>query len=237
MALPKLNTAPKYALTIPSTGQEIYYRPFLVKEQKVLLIAYESKDRKQVVKAILDTVEACVESDNVSVHALTTFDVDYLFTQIRAKSVGEKVDLRIKCTHCEHFNDVSVNLEEIEVPNVEGSKIVELNDEISVKLQYPSYTQFIRNPKILESESDTETIMEIIISCMESIQTEEENILLKDEPREEVVKFLDSMTSEQFDKISDFVQKMPAMKKDVAFECASCSETSNVVLQGIDDFF
>jgi len=236
MALPKLNAAPKYALTIPSTGQEIYYRPFLVKEQKVLLIAYESKDRKQVIKAILDTVDACLETE-VSVHTLTTFDIDYLFTQIRAKSVGEKVDLKIKCTHCEHFNDVQVNLEEIEVPEIEGSKVVELNDEISVKLQYPSYTQFIRNPKILESESDTETIMEIIISCMESIQTEEENILLKDESREEIVRFLDSMTSEQFDKISDFVQKMPSMKKDVEFPCVSCGETSEVELRGIDDFF
>jgi len=236
MALPKLNSAPKYALTIPSTGQEIYFRPFLVKEQKVLLIAYESKDRKQIVKAILDTVEACVETE-IDTRTLTTFDVDYLFTQIRAKSVGEKVDLRVKCTQCEHFNDVQVNLEEIEVPEVEGSKVVELSNEISVKLQYPSYFQFIRNPKILDSESDTETIMEIIISCMEAIQTEEENILLKDEPREEIVRFLDSMTSEQFEKISDFVQKMPSMKKDVQFQCVSCTETSDVVLQGIDDFF
>lgn len=236
MALPKLNTAPKYALTIPSTGQEIYYRPFLVKEQKVLLIAYESKDRKQIVKAILDTVEACLESD-VSVHSLSTFDVDYLFTQIRAKSVGEKVDLKIKCTHCEHFNDVQVNLEEIEVDQADGNKIVELSDEISVKLQYPNYTQFIKNPKILESESDTETVMEIIISCMESIQTEEENILLKDESREEIVRFLDSMTSAQFEKISSFVQGIPSMKKEVEFPCVSCGETSEVVLQGIDDFF
>jgi len=236
MALPKLNSAPKYALTIPSTGQEIYFRPFLVKEQKVLLIAYESKDRKQVVKAILDTVEACVEGE-IDTRKLTTFDVDYLFTQIRGKSVGEKVDLRIKCTHCDQFNEVQVNIEEIEVPEVKGSKVIELNKDISIKLQYPSYYQFIRNPKILESESDTETIMEIIISCMESIQTEEENILLKDESREEIVRFLDSMTSEQFEKISAFVQEMPSMKKEVEFQCVSCSETSEVMLQGIDDFF
>ena len=236
MALPKLNSAPKYALTIPSTGQEIYFRPFLVKEQKVLLIAYESKDRRQIVKAILDTVEACVETE-IDSRLLTTFDVDYLFTQIRAKSVGEKVDLKVKCTHCEHFNDVQVNLEEIQVPEVEGSRVVELNEEISIKLQYPSYFQFIQNPKILESESDTETVMEVIIACMESIQTEEENILLKDESRDEIVRFLDSMTSEQFEKISTFVQQMPAMKKDIDFTCVSCDETTEVVLQGIDDFF
>lgn len=236
MALPKLNSAPKYELTIPSTGQEIYFRPFLVKEQKVLLIAYESKDRKQVVKAILDTVDACIESE-IDVRSLATFDIDYLFTQIRAKSVGEKVDIRVKCTSCDYFNDVQVNLEEIQVPKVEGSKVVELNKEISIKLRYPSYYQFIQNPKILESKSDTETIMEIIISCMESIQTEEENILLKDESREEIVRFLDSMTSEQFEKISSFVQKMPTMNKDIDFECVSCSKENNVTLQGIDDFF
>lgn len=236
MALPKLNSAPKYALTIPSTGQEIYFRPFLVKEQKVLLIAYESKDRKQVVKAILDTVDACIE-DDIDVRSLTTFDVDYLFTQIRAKSVGEKVDIRIKCTHCEHFNDIQVNLEDIQVPRVEGSKVVKLNDEISIKLRYPSYFQFIQNPKILESESDTETVIEVIISCMEAIQTEEENILLKDESREEIVRFLDSMTSDQFEKISEFVQEMPSMKKEVQFKCESCEGTSDVELKGIDDFF
>lgn len=236
MALPQLNSAPKYDLKVPSTGQTIRFRPFLVKEQKVLLIAYETQDRKQVIRAILDTVEACLESD-ISVHSLSTFDVDYLFTQIRAKSVGEKVDLKIKCTQCEHFNDVQVNLEEIEVGQADGNKTIKLNDEISVKLQYPSYTQFIKNPKILESESDTETVMEVIISCMESIQTEEENILLKDEPREEIVRFLDSMTSEQFEKISSFVQGIPSMKKEVEFACEACGETSNVVLQGIDDFF
>ena len=236
MALPQLNAAPKYELTVPSTGQDIYYRPFLVKEQKVLLIASESQDKKQVIKAILDTLQSCIESD-VDVGKLTTFDVDYIFTQIRAKSVGEKVDLKIKCTSCDEFNEVSINLEDVQVPKIEGSKVVELTDKISIKLQYPSYAQFLKNQKILNATSDTETVMEIIISCMQSIQTEEDNILLKDESREEIVKFLDSMTAEQFEKITEFVQKMPAMKQDVQFQCVHCEHDNDVELKGIDDFF
>lgn len=236
MALPKLNSAPKYELTVPSTGKQTYFRPFLVKEQKVLLIAYESKDRKQVIKAILDTIEACVD-ENIEVNKLTTFDVDYIFTQIRSKSVGEKVDLRVKCTHCETMNDIQVNLEDIKVDNVEGTKIIKLNDEISVSLRYPSYSQLMKSQKFFDTSSETETVMEIIISCMESVMTEEENISLKDESREEIVRFLDSMTSEQFEKISDFVQSMPTMTHDVHFKCTSCTEENNVVLRGIDDFF
>ena len=236
MALPSLNAAPKYQTTVPSTGQEIYFRPFLVKEQKVLLIAYESQDRKQVIKSILDTLSACIENE-IDVETLTTFDVDFIFTQIRAKSVGEKVDLKIKCTHCSTMNDISINLEDVKVDVIEGSRIVKMTDDVSVKLRYPNYSQFMKNPRFFESTSDTETVMEVIISCMESVQTEEENILLKDEPREEIVKFLDSMTSEQFEKISEFVQSMPAMAHDVEFECISCGEPSKVELKGIDDFF
>lgn len=236
MALPKLNTSPKYELTIPSTGEQVYFRPFLVKEQKVLMIAYESADRKQVIKAILDTVSACLETP-IDVGKLATFDVDYLFTQIRAKSVGEKVDLKVKCTHCETFNDVQVNLDDIKVDPVEGSKIVKLSDDISVSLRYPNYAAFIKNPKFFESTSDTEMVMEVIISCMEAVQTEDENIMLKDEPREEIIRFLESMTSAQFEKISSFVQDMPAMSHNVEFICTKCEELNDVVLKGLDDFF
>lgn len=236
MALPKLNSSPKYELTIPSTGKTVRFRPFLVKEQKVLLIAYESKDKKQVIHAILDTIRACAE-DEINVNDLTTFDVDYIFTQIRAKSVGEKVDLRIKCTHCESFNDIQINIEDIKVEVEEGSKVVKLTDEISVKLRYPNYGQFLKNPYMFDSKSDTQTVLEIIVSCIESVMTEEENISLKDESREEIERFIDSMTSDQFEKISEFVQKMPQLKHDVSFTCTNCEEVAEAQLRGIDDFF
>ena len=107
MALPQLNTSPSYTTKVPSTGQDVNFRPFLVKEQKVLLIAYESQDKSQIIKGILDTLDACLETD-IDVHALTTFDVDYLFTQIRGKSVGERVDVKLKCQSCEEYKSLSL---------------------------------------------------------------------------------------------------------------------------------
>ena len=111
MALPKLNTAPKYELTVPSTGEKVRFRPFLVKEQKILLIAYESKDRKNIIQAILDTIDSCVEE--LDVKKLTTFDVDFIFTNIRSKSVGEKITVNMNCKSCSTPNEIEIDLDEI----------------------------------------------------------------------------------------------------------------------------
>lgn len=236
MALPQLNTSPSYTTKVPSTGQDVNFRPFLVKEQKVLLIAYESQDKSQIIKGILDTVAACLETD-IDVYSLSTFDVDYLFTQIRGKSVGERVDIKLKCQNCEEYNDIQIDLDDIQPPAAKDStRIIELNQTVSLQLKYPSYSLFLRNPNMLNSESSTETIMEVIISCMHAVLTNDENILLKDEPREEVVKFLDSMTASQFEMITDFVEKMPAMKKKVNYACVKCGEKNEKVLSGLDDF-
>lgn len=234
MALPQLNTSPKYELKIPSTNEQAFFRPFLVKEQKVMMMAYESQERKQIVKAMLDTVSACLET-TTDVYSLTTFDIDYIFTKIRSKSVGEKVDIKIKCKECESYTEVNVNLDELEAPVVEGTKVVELNDDISLTLKYPTYSDFIRNPKILES-GNTEMVIEVIISCMDSIQTKDENIVLKDETREEIIRFIDSMSSQQFEMVTEFVQNMPTMSKDVSFDCQNCGAHNKTVLQGLDDF-
>ena len=236
MALPLLNDSPKYELAIPSTGEMVRFRPFLVKEQKVLLLAYESQNKRQIIQAILDTIKSCVESD-FNVAKLTTFDLDYMFTQIRAKSVGEKVNIHIPCESCQTSNEVEINLEEIEIEKTPSEEIVQLTDDISVKLKYPNYADFLRDKDFFESESQSEMIMKIMIASIESIMTNEENILLKDEPKEEVEKFIDSMTGAQFEKITKFVQHMPVMKQDVKFKCISCGEENNRTLQGIDDFF
>jgi len=236
MALPLLNAAPKYELIVPSTGKKLRYRPFLVKEQKILLLAYESQDKKQIVNAILDTVTACTSGD-IDVLDLTTFDVDYIFTQIRSKSVGEKVDLQIACSSCEHLNDVQVNLEDIEIEVEKDSEIIKLNDEISIKMKYPNYNRFMLNSKIFEVTSASEMIIEIVISSIDAIMTEEENLLAKDESREELLSFVESMNAEQFEKISQFVESMPVMKHEINFKCISCGEENTRLLQGIDDFF
>lgn len=234
MALPSLNATPSYELTIPSTQEKVKFRPFLVKEQKILMLAYESQDKKQVINSILDTIRSCV--DGIEVSKLTTFDVDYIFTQLRAKSVGEKIALNLVCEECTQPTQVDVNIEEITVDAKESEKVVKLTDEVSVKLRYPSYYEFIANID-MNSNSQTNTIMKVITTCMDSVITEEEHISLKDETEEEVMKFIDSMNSEQFEAVSKFVQDMPIIKKDVHFACSHCSHEQTKELKGLDDFF
>ena len=235
MALPQLNTTPKYQLKIPSTGKTVKYRPFLVKEQKVLLIAYESQDRRAIVQSMLDTISSCVEDVNLT--KLTTFDVDYIFTQVRAKSVGEMVELNMTCTECETNNEVKVNLEEVQMNVEKRDMAVQITDQISVKLKYPDYNFFIRNPKILNSESQADVLVDIIISCIESVQTDEENINIADEPREEVERFIESLTSSQFEKISEFVKDLPKLTHEAKFTCANCKHENTRTLEGLEDFF
>ena len=235
MALPQLNSTPSYRITIPSLGKKTTFRPFLVKEQKSLLIAYETQDRADMVRAITRTIHACVEEPIEE--SLTTFDVDYLFTQIRAKSVGEVVDLSIKCEECNMSNDISIELDDIEMTKEIQEDVIKLTDDISLKMRYPSYEDFLENEKLLDPESITESLMELIIVCLDSVLTEEERFSIKDESKEDVVNFIDSMTSDQFERVTEFVQNMPAISKDIEFTCVSCKHENKRTLQGMDDFF
>ena len=235
MALPVLNEVPKYELTIPSTQEKVLFRPFLVKEQKILLLAYESKNRKQIVQAMLDTIGACAQT--VDVMKLSTFDVDYIFTQIRAKSVGEKVELNVSCTECNTPNQTTVNLEEIVVDIPDKNMIVPITNEISIKLKYPNYGYYMASSTFFEIETQSEMMTEIVISCLYSVMTEEENISIKDESKEEITKFIESLTSSQFEKISNFVENLPTLKHTIHYNCINCGVENNKELEGLDDFF
>jgi hypothetical protein len=235
MALPKLNTSPSYTTTVPSTGEEINFRPFLVKEQKTLLIAFETQDRRDLARAVVRTIHSCVEQELPS--NLPTFDVDYLFTQIRCKSVGETTDLQMYCQECNFDNEVSVNLEEIEVSQGPEETVLELTPTISVKMKYPSYEDILKDPKVLESSTETETLLKMTVLCMDAILTEEEHYSLKDESIDEAVEFLESMTAEQFDKITSFVNSIPSIHKKIEFKCQDCGHHNEITLQGMDDFF
>lgn len=237
MALPKLNEHAKYELEIPSTGRKINYRPFLVKEQKVLLIAFESQDRVQIVQSMLDTIESCT-FESVKAQELSTFDVDYMFMKIRSKSVGETADISIKCSKCEDAVPIKINTENITIPKVEVNNLIELTPEVKVKMKYPSYNDFTKNPDVLkENSTTTETLINFVIGCMEAIQTEDENILIKDEKHEDIVTFIDSLTQDQFNRISDFVSKMPKMTYTHEYTCQSCGNKDKIELEGLDDFF
>lgn len=235
MALPKLNSAPTYEMKIPSTGQSVVYRPFLVKEQKNLLIAFEAQNRRDLVRAVIRTIEACVEDTLGS--ALTTFDVDYMFTKIRAKSVGETADILVPCEECESSNEVQVELDKVEVSNDLPEMLIPINDEVTVKMKFPTYEEFLSNQTLLDSTSATEALLQLIVTCLDSVLTEEERFAIKDEPQEEIVTFLESMTAEQFGKVSAFAASIPALTQDLEFACTSCGHNNKKTLKGLDDFF
>ena len=238
MGLPNLaNDRPIYELTVPSTKEVVKYRPFLVKEQKVMLVAFESKDTKQILNSILSSIDSCVEG--VDVNSLSTFDVDYMFTKIRAKSVGETSKLVMSCTKCESENTVEVNLDQIELDdkNIRDTKI-SLTDNILVEMRYPTYVQMMKKQNLFsEDAAMTDMIFSNIEICMKSVQTDDENILIDDEPKEEVEKFVNNLNNDQMKKVMDFVENLPALSYESNFKCVKCGEHNIVKLSGLNDFF
>lgn len=236
MALPRLNESPQYELVIPSSGKTVKYRPFLVKEQKVLLIAYESKDQRQIIDAIMNCIASCLQED-IDVSKLSTFDADYIFTKIRSKSVGEKAEIIGKCKECDHRSSIEINLENIQLQGDMKPSVIKITEDIHLKMKYPSYREFINNDKIMAEELRTELVFEMLASCIDSVMTEEENIQLKDEPKEEIERFINSLTSEQFTVIREFVESMPKIILDFEFTCEACNKVNQHRLEGLQDFF
>ena len=198
MALPVLsNDKPMYEVQIPSTQETFKFRPFLVKEQKSLLVAYESQDMKQILNAMLNCIETCVPGINVK--DLATFDVDYIFTQVRAKSVGESATILSACVECNEENEVKINLEDIKMESSEiKTKVIPITDKINVEMKYPTYNDMLGNPNFMkQGTNQTEILFESIVSCMHSVQTEDDNIVISLEPREEIEKFVNSLNNEQ----------------------------------------
>lgn len=236
MALPRLNESPQYTMTIPSTGEEIKYRPFLVKEQKILLMAQESQDPKQIMTSLLTCIENCTQGLDVS--NLATFDADYMFSQIRSKSVGESTSLIGVCKECEHENTVSIKLDTIDVSiDSEASKDITLTPEITLRMKYPSYNDFVAADVLKEENSATEILLNTVIACMDSIMTQDDNILVRDESREEIEEFLNSLTSDQFDMVAGFVRSIPKMYHREEYKCEECGTDNELVLEGLSDFF
>lgn len=236
MALPKLNDNLKYEMVIPSTDKLVTYRPYLVKEEKLLLSAFESQDQKQAMRAMVDTVVACV-NDDIKTSELSTFDVEYMFTQIRSKSVGETSTLRFKCEaeECEKTTDVVIDLTSVEITKPENANnVVELTDDISIELRYPTYDGFVKNYR--EGVSEAEFGFQMLEDCIVSIMTEDEQYLANDVSKKELSEFIDSMTNKQFEKIGEYLKTVPVMKKEVEFTC-QCGHENKVTLEGLQDFF
>jgi len=237
MALPKLNDVPYYSITIPSTGEETRYRPYLVKEEKVLLIALESSDIKQIAAATTDLIKSCVETD-INLDKLTTFDIEYLFINIRSKAVGESIKVNFMCSKCDAENEVTVNLDQITVPtSKEKDRIINLTDNVSVEMQHLSYKESTNNTVISNPETYAEYMFETVLRSMYKIYTEEEQFTVEDESDESVIEFINSLTSDQFSKLRDFVDSAPQVSSNINFTCTECSEHNQYTLRGLNDFF
>lgn len=234
MALPQINDIPKYELTIPSTQKTIRFRPFLVKEQKILLMALETQDQKQILNAVLDTMRSCIIED-IRLNNLTTFDVEYIFTKIRTKAVGETSTIALMCTECEEQNEITIKLDDINIDTSKRDMKIPLNDIYTVKMKYPTYKETVDSE--VNYESATEQLYSTMIACLDTLLTEDEQINFKDQPRKDVEDFLESLTGDQLQKIMDFVSAIPSLQHEGKFDCTGCGKENEYKLRGLQDFF
>lgn len=235
MPLPTLES-PKYVLTVPSTKQSIEYRPFLVKEEKILLLAQESNSSSEMMSAIKEIVKAC--TFNVcKPEQLTSFDLEYIFLKLRAKSVGEISNIRCKCDHCETYNEVSVNIDDIEItwPKNEVSNKIMLTDKIGVICRHICVDDM--SSIISGSEVNVDTITNMLIASIESIFDDSGVYKTSESSREELLTFVNSLSRAQLNKIEEFISNSPKLQHSLQFDCVSCKKENNIILVGTQAFF
>ena len=246
MGLPKI-AVPEYSLTLPSTGEEIKYRPFLVKEEKILLIAMESEEENQIVNATINVIKNCIFSD-IDVDELPIFDIEYIFLWLRGKAKGEKIDLKYNCPDCKADITLSFNIEDIKINRVENhNKKIQLTDDLGVMMKYPNMTLQSR----IESSKDENHIDQLfktIRFCIDYIYDDEKIYTNKDHTDDEMTEFLESLTDEQFQKISEFFESSPKLQHKTKLVCkaitsergkkkTTCSYTEDITLEGLQSFF
>ena len=242
MALPKINT-PTYDLTLPSTGKKIKYRPFLVREEKILIMALETEDMAQITNAVIEILDECILTKGVSVTKLATFDIEYLFLNVRSKSVGETVEVNVTCPDDEKTSvQMEINIDSIKVQKVRGHKnIIKLDDQYSMKLKYPSMTEFIESNFESGNDggegSDIDKSLSMITSCIEMIYDNEESWDASDSSQQELEEFIEQLNSKQFKSIEKFFETMPKLSHKVKVTNPKTGVESQVVLEGLASFF
>jgi hypothetical protein len=238
MPLPKIAT-PTYELELPSTGKSIKYRPFLVKEEKVLVIALESEDTKQITNAIKAVLKNCVLTKGVKVETLPTFDIEFLFLNIRGKSVGEEIEVNIVCPDDEETNvPVFIDLDSIQVERSDDhTNQIKLDDDLMMEMKYPSLEQFIKNNFDFNEGNQMDQSFDLIATCIDKIYNEDEVWATADCTKKEVKDFLESMNSSQFKEIEKFFETMPKLKHTIEVTNPNTKVKSEVVLEGLASFF
>lgn len=238
MPLPKMMTA-KYSLTLPSSGKVVKYRPFLVKEEKVLLMALESKDEQAMIQSIKDVVDACV--DDVEVFKLPYFDLEYLFLNLRAKSVGEEVKYLYRHKgginrageKCEASTEVAVRLDLVQVTKPENHSMkFSIDDKYGVKLRYPTIDDVSKVSKLGKNFA---VEVALLAACIECVYDDEE--VYTPESTEEAIAFIENLSSAQYAKFVEFFQTMPKLEHTVTYACSGCGQVDEVKFSGVSDFF
>ena len=237
MPLPKINT-PTYELTLPSNGKKIKYRPFLVREEKILIMALETENQKQITNAVVEILDACIMTRGIKIKTLATFDIEYIFLNVRSKSVGETINVNIICPDDEKTSvEVPIDLESIKVKKDKShTNIVKIDDNLSLKLKYPSMDQFIES----NFESTDETIkntMKLITSSIDMIFSEEESWNASESTEKELEQFIEQLNSKQFQTIEKFFDTMPKLSHRVKVTNPKTNVESTVILEGLAAFF
>ena len=245
MGLPKI-AVPEYSLTLPSTGKKIKYRPFLVKEEKILLIAMESEDESQIIDATKNVIKNCIYGD-VDVDSLPMFDIEYIFLWLRGRAKGEKIDLKYNCPECKNEVIVSFTIDDVNVHKPEGhDKKIDFDENLGVMMKY---TDMIMQSTIDKSDDNhIERLFKSIRMCIDYIYDAEKMYSNKDHTEEELTEFLESLPDAHFQKISNFFETMPKLKHDIKLHCkavtsekgqkkTTCGYKEDITLEGLQSFF
>lgn len=239
MPLPKIST-PTYELELPSTGKKIKYRPFLVREEKILVMALETEDMKQITNAVVQILSDCILTKNFNVSELATFDIEYLFLNVRSKSVGETVEISITCPDDNETQvNVEVDIDSIKVQkNPKHTNIIKLDDDLSMRLRYPALDQFIENNfEFKDNNSEVDKSLDMIISCIDMIYNAEDSWSAADVTKQELKEFVEQMNTKQFKQIESFFETMPKLSHKVVVKNPNTEVESTVTLEGLASFF
>ena len=238
MPLPKIAT-PTYELVLPSSDRKIKYRPFLVKEEKILIIAMESEDQKQITNAIKSVINNCILTRGIKVDKLSTFDIEYLFLNIRGKSVGENVEVIVTCPD-DNETEVSVviPLDEIKIKkDPDHNRDIKLDDSLVMRMRYPSLSEFVKTNFDLDDEITVDQSFDLIISCIEQVYNEEESWNASDCTKKEMTEFLEQLSSKQFKEVEKFFDTMPKLSHTIKVTNPKTKVKNEVLLEGLSSFF
>ena len=239
MPLPKIST-PTYELELPSNGKKIKYRPFLVKEEKILILALESEDMKEITNAIVQILSEFILTKSIKISELSMFDIEYLFLNVRSRSIGEKIEVSVTCPDdSETQVTMEIDIESIKIQKDKNhSNLIKLDDDISMKMRYPSLDQFVENNFEFNNEdTDVDKSLSMIISCIDMVYTQEESWSAVDCTKKELQEFIEQMNTKQFKQIEEFFTTMPKLSHTIAVKNPKTKVESEVVLEGLASFF